>query len=141
MLVLKSVLSSPEDTSDSALKRAGGGGNWREIQEVLRDPKYLRRLIGCAGGWLCFDVCFFGVTIFLPHIMHSIVDKQDRGKEMLLLNSVISALINCLAIPAALLSIRLVIDQAMGRKKLQQLSFALIAVAYLVLFLFFPSLR
>jgi hypothetical protein len=60
---------------------------------------------------------------------------------MLLLNSVVSFLINCLALPAVFLSLRLVVDSSMGRKSLQQTSFLLIALAYVILFLFFPGLR
>jgi len=28
-----------------------------------------------CNRWACFDACFFGVAIFLPHIVHDLIDK------------------------------------------------------------------
>ena len=82
-------------------------------------------------------MCFFGIVIFLPHVIHDLIDRNDEAMGYLMLNALVSTAINCIAIPAALLSFRLVGDDGFGRKNLQSFSFILICVAYAVLAFFF----
>ncbi len=49
-------------------------------QAALNDARYRKRLAGTSLGWFCFDVCFFGITIFLPHVIHAVIDSEDRGR-------------------------------------------------------------
>jgi PHS family inorganic phosphate transporter-like MFS transporter len=124
-------------------RASGGIGKLKDVINVISGDNVTlrRRLMGTAGAWAAFDACFFGVAIFLPHIVHDLIDKNDEAQGFLMLNALVSAVINCIAIPAALLSFKLVGDDALGRKNLQALSFLMISTAYSVLMFFFSSLR
>ena len=149
IVALKEIVvdSGTEAESNEYLdaRASGGIGRLREIWAVMfdssSDSKYRTRLIGCAAGWAAFDMCFFGIVIFLPHVIHDLIDRNDEAMGYLMLNALVSTAINCIAIPAALLSFRLVGDDGFGRKNLQSFSFILICVAYAVLAFFFNSLR
>lgn len=41
---------------------------WR----ALRTPRYLRKLVGTAGGWFILDITFFGNTLFAPVVLAQI---------------------------------------------------------------------
>jgi PHS family inorganic phosphate transporter-like MFS transporter len=141
LLALYELLSASESHEYLTARAAGSRGRLQEVWDALQEDKYRRRLVGAAGGWLCFDVTFFGMAIFLPHVVHNVVDKDDEAYGYLLVTSAVAALINCIAIPAALLSLRLVGDDSLGRKNLQSLSFLCIFTAYVVLALAFDALR
>lgn len=146
VFALKESLFSSGSESESNeyldARVSSGVGKLKDVVNIISsDSVYRTRLIGCAGGWACFDACFFGVAIFLPHLVHDLIDKNDEAQGYLMLNALVSAAINCIAIPAALLSFKLVGDDGLGRKNLQVISMFLIAVAYAVLTLFFASLR
>jgi len=124
-------------------RASGGIGKLKDVVSIISGENLTlrKRLIGTAGAWACFDACFFGVAIFLPHIVHDLIDKNDEAQGFLMLNALVSAVINCIAIPAALLSFRLVGDDGLGRKNLQAVSFLMISAAYAVLMMSFSSLR
>eukprot|EP00960_Hanusia_phi_P048298 758865-Hanusia_phi.AAC.1 len=142
LFALREIMYSQESSEFLSIRATGFRSRLSDVLRTLStDMKIRQRFIGAAGGWMCFDICFFGVAIFLPHIIHDLIDKDDHGEGFLLLNSAVSALINCIAIPAVLLSMRLVSDEGLGRKNLQIVSFFLIMVAYALLMFFFSPLR
>uniref|UniRef100_A0A6U5XVS8 Major facilitator superfamily (MFS) profile domain-containing protein n=1 Tax=Guillardia theta TaxID=55529 RepID=A0A6U5XVS8_GUITH len=142
LVALREIMYSQESSEFLSIRATGFRSRLSDVMRTLSsDAKIRQRFIGAAGGWMCFDICFFGVAIFLPHIIHDLIDKEDHGEGFLLLNSAVSALINCIAIPAVLLSMRLVSDDGLGRKNLQIVSFFLIMVSYALLMFFFSSLR
>jgi len=146
VIALREIVTNSGTDSESNeyldARASGGIGKLKDVVSSIRtEGKYRTRLIGCAGGWACYDACFFGVVIFLPHLVHDLIDKQDEAEGYLMLNALVSAVINCTAIPAALLSFRLVGDDGLGRRTLQAFSFLLITLSYGVLSMFFSSLR
>lgn len=141
LVALRELVSEPDSHEFASARASGHKGRLNEVLRTLEDPSYRKRLIGCAAGWFCFDMSFFGIAVFLPHIVHDLIDKNDRGEGYLLLNSAVSALVNCIAIPATLLSFRLVADDGLGRKNLQGVSFLFISLAYAILALSFSPLR
>ena len=86
IFALKEILFNSGTDSESneyldARTSGGGVGKLRDVINLIQnDTVYRNRLIGCAGGWACYDACFFGVAIFLPHLVHDLIDKNDEAQ-------------------------------------------------------------
>ncbi len=96
VVALKEILFNSGTDSESHeylnARGSGGVGRLRDVINALSpENKFRNRLIGCAGGWACFDACFFGFVIFLPHLVHDLLDKNDEARGYLMLNALVSA--------------------------------------------------
>merc|ERR1712125_240325 len=47
------------------------------LVDALRNPRYWRPLIGCAGGWFLFDITFYGNTLFAPTVLKDVFHNTN----------------------------------------------------------------
>ncbi len=99
---------------------------------LLRQP-YRRWLIGTAGTWLLLDIAYYGTTISSPLVL-----KALNAHSNLLLNMVYTLLIFLVAAFPGYIIAALTIDR-LGRRWIQGVGFAMMALAYGLLAVF-PSL-
>ena len=174
LVVLKDALGAKESAEfvaaqTAAAKRGSGGGGGVvaapeggnvEAEEarlaVLLRPRYATRLLGTALSWFFFDIAFYGIIIFLPSIINSILAPESgtcgggaattvgptpspavqgacsQDTSMQIRVAGYSAAINCLGLPALALSIYLVGDDRLGARRLQLLGFGAMALSLAV---------
>jgi PHS family inorganic phosphate transporter-like MFS transporter len=51
----------------------------RTLWAALRMRKYWGKLVGCAGGWLLFDITFYGNQLFQARVLHQIFNASHTG--------------------------------------------------------------
>lgn len=91
----------------------------------LLSSKWLKCLIGTAGAWFLLDVAFYGNGVSSVLLMDAISPHAS-----LLKHTVLSAMIFlCFAVPGYFFAAKFV--DRIGRKRLQMLGFAVMAVCYL----------
>lgn len=91
----------------------------------LRDPMYLKRLIGTAGAWLLMDVAFYGNGISSQVVLKALFG----AKATLLHNTVVAALIFLIfAIPGYWVAVYFL--DKIGRKRIQWQGFLMMAIGY-----------
>ena len=99
------------------------------LRAVLAEPRLLRWLVGASLAWLLFDFAYYGNTISSP-----IIDKLVSPHASLAGATTVTAIIFALAaLPGYLLAV-LVIDK-IGRRLMQAAGFAVMAAAFLGLWL------
>src|SRR2546421_9887191 len=140
---LSGTASMPTQTIGSQQERqelqtkdpATGGGSTQQKQTrvkswlyLLLTPRYLRWLIGTAGAWFLLDVAYYGTTISSPLILKSLNPHSS------LLNNMFYTLIIFVvaALPGYIVA-ALTIDR-LGRKFIQCFGFAMMGLAYGLLF-------
>ncbi|KAJ1484524.1 hypothetical protein T484DRAFT_1796680 [Baffinella frigidus] len=79
LLALRELFSATESHEYLMAKACGNRGRLQDVMNALKEEKYQKRLLGAAGGWFCFDLAFFGMVIFLPHVVHDLVDRDDEA--------------------------------------------------------------
>ncbi|MBX5451528.1 MFS transporter [Thermogemmatispora sp.] len=100
---------------------------------LLGRPPYLLWLIGTAGAWFLLDIAYYGTTISSPLVL-----KALNAHSSLLLNMVYTLLIFLVAAFPGYIVAALTIDH-LGRRWIQCVGFAMMALAYGLLAVF-PSL-
>ncbi|WP_081838371.1 MFS transporter [Thermogemmatispora carboxidivorans] len=100
---------------------------------LLWRAPYLRWLIGTAGSWLLLDIAYYGTTISSPLVL-----KALNAHSSLLLNMVYTLLIFLVAAFPGYIIAALTIDR-LGRRWIQCVGFAMMALAYGLLAVF-PAL-
>nr|HET6904608.1 MFS transporter [Ktedonobacteraceae bacterium] len=103
-------------------------------QEVLSAKHSILWLIGTAGTWFMLDVAYYGTTVSTPMVL-----KLLNANASLTTNMLYTLLIFVVAALPGYILAALTVDH-LGRKKLQLLGFAMMAVAYGLLFIF-PALN
>lgn len=106
------------------------GKSWLYL--LFRQP-YLRWLIGTAGTWFLLDIAYYGTTISSPLVLHSL-----NSHASLVMNMIYTLLIFVVAALPGYILAALTIDR-LGRKWIQCVGFAMMAIAYCVL-AFVPGL-
>jgi PHS family inorganic phosphate transporter-like MFS transporter len=109
----------------SAKSNARPGKSWLYL--LLTSP-YLKWLIGTAGAWFLLDVAYYGTTISSPLVLKSL-----NPHSTLLTNMVYTLLIFVVAALPGYIVAALTIDR-LGRKFIQWFGFAMMALAYGLLF-------
>lgn len=154
------TFSKAASTPDSAEFEATKHEKKPSIFEALMNDASMRsRLIGTGGSWFFFDITTYGVAIFQPVILESVLKLgkscdvthivnetmtiaqqtaafdtyQYAGEHLLGKTALITAGVNCIGIPSILLSIYLISDERLGRKNLQLLGFVVMGTAALCL--------
>ena len=94
--------------------------------EHLTDCEITKRMIGTAGCWMIFDIIIFGVLTAMPDITEQVLGRGSTASM-----AISTAGVAFLNIPAGILSIILVRDDALGRKRTQELGFVVNAVGML----------
>jgi len=95
--------------------------------ELIRNRRMLIWLIGTAGAWMLLDFCYYGNTISQPEIL-KLADKHASELTTILLQL---AIVGVFAVPGYIVAI-LLLDRV-GRKTIQVLGFALMAVMFLLI--------
>jgi MFS transporter, PHS family, inorganic phosphate transporter len=111
--------------SASAKRNALPGQSWLYL--LLTSP-YLKWLIGTAGAWFLLDIAYYGTTISSPLVLKSLNPHSD-----LLTNMVYTLVIFVVAALPGYIVAALTIDR-LGRKFIQWFGFAMMALAYGLLF-------
>nr|BBH94374.1 MFS transporter [Thermogemmatispora argillosa] len=117
--------TQPESVKAKTSKRSWLPLLWR--------PPYLLWLIGTAGAWFLLDIAYYGTTISSPLVL-----KALNAHSSLLLNMVYTLLIFLVAAFPGYIVAALTIDR-LGRRWIQCVGFAMMALAYGLLAIF-PSL-
>ncbi|GER88701.1 MFS transporter [Dictyobacter vulcani] len=100
---------------------------------LLFTPRYLKWLIGTAGTWFLLDIAYYGTTISSPMVL-----KLLNPHAQLITNTFYTLLIFLIAAVPGYVLAAFMIDR-LGRKWIQCVGFAVMAVAYLLL-AFVPQL-
>ena len=121
-------------TGASAAPPAAGESSARHPQGALdgfvtlaRTRRLLLWLIGTAGAWALLDFCYYGNTISVPEIL-----KLLNPHASLLHNTLVQlAIFAVFAVPGYIVAI-LLLDKS-GRRSIQVLGFAMMAVSFLLI--------
>ncbi len=100
--------------------------------QLVRNRRMLVWLIGTAGTWALLDFCYYGNTISQPEII-KLADPAASELRTILLQLAIVAVF---AIPGYIVAI-LLLDRV-GRKSIQILGFAMMAIMFLLIGLIPP---
>src|SRR2546428_3443958 len=95
---------------------------------LLLTPRYLKWLIGTAGAWFLLDIAYYGTTISSPLVLKSLNPHSN-----LLTNMIYTLIIFVVAAMPGYIVAALTIDR-LGRKVIQWFGFAMMALAYGLLF-------
>jgi len=95
--------------------------------QLIKNRRLLVWLIGAAGCWMLMDFCYYGNTISQPEIL-KLADKHASELTTVLLQLAIVAVF---AVPGYIVAI-LLIDRV-GRRSIQILGFAVMAVMFLLI--------
>ena len=95
---------------------------------LLFTSRYLKWLIGTAGAWFLLDIAYYGTTISSPLILKSL-----NPHSTLLTNMVYTLIIFVVAALPGYIVAALTIDR-LGRKFIQWFGFAMMGLAYGLLF-------
>lgn len=97
------------------------------IEAVKQEDKLVRKLLGTAGTWFLFDICFYGNTLFQPLVL-----TQAFGtKETLLMSARDTGIVASLALPGYFVSVYMLGRQSPRYIQLQ--GFFLMAVVYAII--------
>jgi len=95
---------------------------------LLLTSRYLKWLIGTAGAWFLLDIAYYGTTISSPLVLKSLNPHSN-----LLTNMIYTLIIFVVAAMPGYIVAALTIDR-LGRKFIQWFGFAMMALAYGLLF-------
>jgi MFS transporter, PHS family, inorganic phosphate transporter len=115
----------PPPAGESAARQPQGALEGFRI--LLRSRRMLLWLIGCAGAWALLDFCYYGNSISAPEILALL-----NPKASLLHNTLVQlAIFTVFAVPGYITAI-LLLDKT-GRKRIQLLGFAMMALMFLLI--------
>ncbi|HYL45092.1 MAG TPA: MFS transporter [Ktedonobacteraceae bacterium] len=95
---------------------------------LLTTPRYLRWLIGTAGAWFLLDIAYYGTTISSPLVL-----KTLNSHANLVTNMFYTLIIFVVAALPGYIVAALTIDR-LGRKWIQCVGFAMMTLAYGLIF-------
>jgi MFS family permease len=107
---------------------------WDGFHRLVSDDTLLPRLIGASGAWFLMDAAYYGNTVSSPLVLSALAghpDLRHRALTQLLIFSVF-------AVPGYIVA-ALSMDR-LGRKTIQALGFAMMAIAFAVMALI-PGIR
>ncbi len=113
--------------------KSNGNGGKKSSLKLLFSSRYLRWLIGAAGAWFLLDIAYYGTTISSPLVLKSLNPHSN-----LVTNMVYTLLIFVVAALPGYIIAAFTIDK-LGRKWIQCVGFAMMAIAYGLL-AFVPAL-
>ncbi|HLI09939.1 MAG TPA: MFS transporter [Ktedonobacteraceae bacterium] len=135
LMMQQNNLAAGHENGNGVIKRLPDGAASNHKVQALRQPRkswfhllftrrYLGWIIGTAGAWFLLDIAYYGTTISSPLVLKSLNSHADAVTNMLytLLIFVIAAL------PGYIVA-ALTIDK-LGRKAIQCMGFAMMAIAY-----------
>lgn len=126
----ESQLTSDGTSNQVSLSQQSRSPQKKSWIEILTTPYMLIWLLGTAGAWFLLDFAYYGTTVSTP-----LVIKLFSPQTTLLTNMLYTLLIFVVAaLPGYIVAV-FTIDR-IGRKKIQLLGFAMMAISYGLLFLF-----
>ncbi|GLV58987.1 MFS transporter [Dictyobacter sp. S3.2.2.5] len=131
------VIGSPNDDRVQEKKVAKVERKKQEKKKswlyLLFTPRYLKWLVGTAGTWFLLDIAYYGTTISSPLVL-----KLLNPHAQLITNTFYTLIIFVVAAVPGYVLAAFTIDR-LGRKWIQMVGFAMMALAYLLL-AFVPQL-
>jgi MFS transporter, PHS family, inorganic phosphate transporter len=100
---------------------------WDGFQRLVKDDTLLRRLVGASVAWFLMDAAYYGNTVSSPLVL-SALNSDHTLLQKTLTQLAVFALF---AAPGYVVAV-LLMDRA-GRKTIQLLGFAMMAVAFAIL--------
>jgi MFS transporter, PHS family, inorganic phosphate transporter len=94
------------------------------FRTLLADPRMRIRLIGAGLAWFLMDFAYYGNTVSSPMVLHAIAPKASLLEETLTQLAVFSAA----AVPGYFVAAAMM--DRMGRKPIQVLGFAMMAMTF-----------
>jgi len=140
-------LNRPPRNSQQSLMSAARTGTRGEsaLLKALRNKRYWRKLVGCAGGWFLFDITFYGNTLFAPTVLKQVFHQKDGMLTPTIGSSLTDNLCWQLAILALIglpgYYIAMGFMDSMGRKNIQVMGFMAMAIVYSGLGIFLEPLK
>merc|ERR1719221_2169899 len=119
-------------------------GGQISLFRALRSRRYWRKLFGCAGGWFLFDITFYGNTLFSPTVLKTVF-HQGSGLTPTIGSSIESnqcwqlAILALIGLPGYYMATCFM--EKLGRKNIQVMGFAAMAVVYALLGIFLDQLQ
>lgn len=95
---------------------------------AVKEGSYARALLGCAGGWFLFDVTFYGNLLFAPAVLDAVFEFDEDNVHK---QAAYTALLAAIALPGYYLSVAFA--DVLGRRNLQMLGFAIMALLFVIL--------
>lgn len=97
------------------------------LMRAIWSREHLRMLLGTAGTWFIYDINFYGINIFTPHILKDIFGESNT----LLSTSWQSLVVTALGVPGAICAILLL--RPKGARWLNIYGFLLICLAFVAM--------
>ena len=113
--------TSEETQSQASSQKQGKKKSWIYL---LFTPRYRKWIIGTAGTWFLLDIAYYGTTISSPLVLKSL-----NSHATLITNMLYTLLIFVIAALPGYILAAFTIDR-LGRKTIQCLGFAMMAIAY-----------
>jgi len=107
---------------------------WDGFQRLVNDNKLLIRLVGASAAWFLMDAAYYGNTVSSPLVLSALKSDHTLLEKTLTQLTVFSVF----ALPGYVLAV-LAMDR-IGRKTIQVLGFAMMAVTFFLL-AFLPNLQ
>jgi PHS family inorganic phosphate transporter-like MFS transporter len=133
-------------SSVSSSPALGAQANRLSLSSALRNPRYWRKLIGCAGGWFLFDITFYGNTLFAPTILKEVFHSSAAGGLTPTIGGTLQSnlclqltMLALLGLPGYYMSVLLM--DSVGRKNIQVQGFIFMAILYACLGFFLKQLK
>ena len=126
VLCFHGLVDSPSTDSDDLEKHQDG--EVAVTADELSRNEIFRRLLGTAGTWMIFDIVVYGISTALPDITKQLLESDNTAQAALSTMAVSTVML-----PAAGLSLYLCQDSLLGRKRLQELGFVVMATGLLLL--------
>ena len=128
----KTKTTGPSDVQDTP--SSSSSSSLSLVQALQTEPKLFRKLLGTAGTWFVFDICFYGNTLFQPYVL----TDAFGPKTTLLLSARDTAIVAAIALPGYFVSVYMLGRQSPRYIQLQ--GFLCMAVLYTIIGIDFHGL-
>ena len=125
---------SPAHVAQENAPSNGGSGFWQGFQLLVQNHRFLIRLIGASAAWFVMDFAYYGNTVCSPLVLSAIAPKASLINKTLMQLAVFAVA----AAPGYFLAAAMI--DRMGRKSIQILGFAMMAVTFAAL-AFIPNVE
>jgi len=143
IILMPFMWNDAQNPSVAPSTQTPGGSNTLTLSQALRQRRYWRSIVGCAGGWFLFDITFYGNTLFAPTVLKTVFHAKGQTptigstlEDNLCWQLAILALIG---LPGYYISVCLMDIQ--GRRNIQLQGFVMMTLLYGALGLFLDKLK
>lgn len=100
---------------------------------------YKKQLIGTSLNWFLFDILFYGQGIFVPTIESFLIDKDDTVVKFIVNVALTNLITAAIALPGYFIGLACI--ECVGRKYLQFIGFAIMAILYIIIGFWWDNLK